>query len=133
MQSVQIRLLAEIERSGVHAADGHASAKVMVRHHANLSTREASRRAACAKALRSLPTVEDAFADGAIGRCQVERIAHAHANPRARSAVEAHEASFADEAQSNEYRVFAQKVGEWVRLVDEDGTRDRDQSTHRAP
>ncbi|QYG93373.1 DUF222 domain-containing protein [Iamia sp. SCSIO 61187] len=130
VQSLQIDLVAEIDRTGVHAADGHASAKVMVRHHANLSTREAARRAACAKALRSLPTVGAAFAEGAIGRCQVERIARAHANPRVRDAVEANEASFATEAATDTYRVFDQKVREWVSLLDEDGTRDRDQAAH---
>jgi hypothetical protein len=130
MQSMQIKLVAEIERSGVHAADGHASAKVMVRHHANLSATEANRRERCAKALRSMPTVAAAFAEGRIGVCQVDRIARAFANPRVQAAVEADEASFAAEAAADEYRLFAQKVDTWVRLVEQDGTRDRDQSAH---
>jgi hypothetical protein len=84
----------------------------VVRHVANLSNAEASRRERCAKALRSLPAVRGAFAQGRIGSCQVERIARAHANPRVRSAVEANEASFAAEARSQAYRVFDRMVDE---------------------
>jgi hypothetical protein len=130
LRSLQVDLVAEIDRTGVCRIDGHASAKVMVRHHANLSDAEAARRARCAKAVRSLPAVRDAFADGRIGGCQVERIARAHANPRVRDAVEANDASFAAEAEANEYVGFDRMVDEWVRLVDEDGARDREQSAH---
>lgn len=130
VRSVQVDLLAEVERTGAHVADGHASAKVMVRHLAQLSSAEADRRARCARSLRALPEVRSAFASGAVGTCQVERIARAHANPRAREAVEANDASFAEQAGGNEYLAFDRMVDEWVRLVDEDGTRDRDQSAH---
>lgn len=130
VRSLQVELVAEIDRTGACVADGHASAKVMVRHVAGLSATEAARRARCARAVRALPSVRAAFAEGRIGGCQVERIARAHANPRVRAAVEANEASFAAEAETNGYLVFDRLVDEWVRLVDADGTRDRDQAAH---
>ncbi len=130
VRSLQVELVAEIDRTGACVLDGHRSAKVMVRHIGNLSGAEAHRRAASAKALRHLPKVREAFAAGRIGGCQVERIARAHASPRVRAAVEANEASFAAEAEANEYLAFDRMVDEWVRVVDEDGTRDRDQRAH---
>lgn len=130
VRSVQVDLVGEVDKTGAHVADGHASAKVMVRHVAQLSAAEADRRARCARSLRALPEVRSAFASGAIGACQVERISRAHANPRVREAVEANDTSFAEQAGGNEYLAFDRMVDEWVRLVDEDGTRDRDQSAH---
>ncbi|MGI8936960.1 MAG: hypothetical protein ACR2JF_01860 [Iamia sp.] len=43
----------------------------------------------------------------------------------------ANEASFVAEAEANSYDTFDLMVGEWVRLVDEDGTRDRNERSHR--
>ncbi len=130
LRSLQVELVAEVDRTGACVLDGHASAKVMVRHVANLSGAEAARRARCAKALRRLPIVQAAFAAGRIGGCQVERIARAHANPRVADTLEANEASFAAEAEANEYLTFDAMVDDWVRVVDQDGTRDDDQSSH---
>ncbi len=130
LRSLQVELLGEVDRTGACVLDGHRSAKVMVRHVANLSNAEAARRARCAKALRRLPTVRAAFAAGRIGGCQVERIARAHANPRVADTLEANEASFATEAETNEYLAFDAMVDDWVRVVDQDGTRDDDQSSH---
>lgn len=130
VRALQVELVAEIDRTGACVLDGHASAKVMVRHLADLSPAEAARRARCARATRTLPAVRAAFAAGRIGGCQVERIARAHANPRIRRAVEANDHSFAAEAAANAYLVFDRMVDQWVRLVDADGTRDRDQSAH---
>ncbi|WCO67489.1 DUF222 domain-containing protein [Iamia majanohamensis] len=106
MRSVQVDLVEQIDRTATCVLDGHTSAKVMVRHLAQLSGAEAHRRAQCARALRTMPTVKASFASGRIGGCQVERIARAHANPRVRDAVEANEESFAAEAETNEYLAF---------------------------
>ena len=46
-----------VDRSGVHKGDGHASAKVMVRHGANLSKAEALRRQRAVRMGRDLPAV----------------------------------------------------------------------------
>ena len=87
VDAVQVGLVDEIDRTGAYRADGHFSAKVMVRHEANLSGPEAHRRASAAKTLRVMPEVRSAFSSGRIGRCQVERVAKAHANPRIRAGV----------------------------------------------
>ena len=45
VRAAQVALVDEIDRRGLHKGDGHASAKVLVRHAANLSDAEALRRA----------------------------------------------------------------------------------------
>jgi hypothetical protein len=130
VRALQVAQVDEIDRSGAHRVDGHASAKTMVRHVARLSNAEAFQRARSAKAVRHLPAVAEAFAAGRIGACQVERIARAHANPRVRAHVEAQDAAFAAEAEVHSYRVFDRKVTAWVDAVDADGTRDREQRNH---
>ncbi|MGI8939721.1 MAG: DUF222 domain-containing protein [Iamia sp.] len=128
--SAQVDLLSRIDRAGLHRVDGHASAKVMVRHTAKLSNPEAARRARAARALRDLPLVAEAFRAGRIGAAQVDRIALAHANPRVADAVVANEASFVAQAETQPYATFDRMVAEWVRLMDEDGTCDRAERDH---
>ena len=84
LASVQVELVSAIDHRGLHRVDGHASAKVLVRHVARLSNTEAARRAGAARAMRDLPAVREAFAAGRVGCGQVERIARAHANVRVR-------------------------------------------------
>ncbi|MGI8936694.1 MAG: DUF222 domain-containing protein [Iamia sp.] len=129
--SAQVELLAQIDRAGLHRVDGHASAKVMVRHTAKLSNPEAARRARAARALRDLPLVAAALRAGRIGASQVDRIALAHANSRVADAVVANEASFVAQAEAQPYLTFDRMVAEWVRLMDEDGTRDRAERDHQ--
>jgi len=84
MSSTVLRVQTVVDDRGLYAADGHPSAKVMVRHEANLSHAEAARRAAMVRALGKLDRVRDAFDRGRIGECQVGRIARVYANPRVR-------------------------------------------------
>ena len=44
VRAVQVAVVDEIDRCGAHRVDGHGSAKVMVRHVAQLSNAEAFRR-----------------------------------------------------------------------------------------
>ncbi len=131
IQAAQVELVDEVDRAGFHRVDGHASAKVMVRHLARLSGPEAARRARQAKALRGLPEVADAFRAGRIGADQVNRISLVHANPRVTEAVEVNQASFVAQAATQPYTTFDRMVTEWERVMDEDGTRDRAARHHR--
>jgi hypothetical protein len=128
--AVQVAVLDEVDRAGLHRVDGHASAKVMVRHVAHLSNTAAARRASSARALRDLPEVAARFAAGRIGTCQVQRIARAHANPRIRGSVAGKDRVLARLAEMDAYGAFDAKVTEWVRRVDEDGTADVNQRHH---
>jgi hypothetical protein len=129
-RAVAVDVVDGIDRAGWHRADGHASAKVMVRHVARLSSAEAGRRMADAKALRDLSEVAEAYRAGRIGSDQVDRIGRLHANPRVSAKVGAQDRNLLQAALHLSYREFDLKVSEWERLVDEDGARDRNQAHH---
>ncbi len=57
----------QIGARGLHKADGHASAKVMVRHCGNLSDAEALRRSKAARVMRDLPVIGEAHPLGGWG------------------------------------------------------------------
>lgn len=130
LRAAQVELVAAIERRGLHRCDGHASAKVLVRHVANLSNAEASRRARAAHALRDLPAVRDAFAAGRVGGCQVDLIARALSNTRVRHRLCRQDDALAQLAASLDHRRFEAVLSDWVRRADEDGTADRGQRSH---
>ena len=130
VRPLQVELIGKIDRRGLHRVDGHASAKVLVRHVASLSNAEACRRAGAARALRDLPAVRAAFGSGEIGVCQVERIARAHANSRVREQLCDQDEALARLASAVGFERFDATVTDWVRRVDEDGTCDRRQRSH---
>ena len=119
-----------VDDRGLFALDGHASAKVMVRHEANLSGREAARRASMVTALRKLDRVSDAFHAGRIGECHVARIARVYANARVRDRLIEEQAKFVALARNESFDEFDRALSQWVRLVDEDGTADTEEANH---
>ncbi|WP_426572608.1 DUF222 domain-containing protein [Aquihabitans sp. McL0605] len=125
VRSLQVEALNTFRRTGTHRIDGHASPQVMVRHAANLSPAEAGRRGAMAAVLRSMPLVAAAFADGAIGPCQVERAGRTLSNPRVRAAFIDQDANVAVLAHRLPYVEFDAKLTDWERLEDQDGARQK--------
>ncbi len=131
VRAAQVGLVDEIDRRGLFKADGHRSAKVMVRHTANLSDAEALRRAKAARACRDLPAVAAALRSGRLGPCQVERIARTHANPRVRHLLVDVDADLAVVAARLPYRDFDAYLTDWERLADEDGAGDEAERDHQ--
>lgn len=117
----QVELLGEIELMGAHHADGHASAKVMVRHVARLSGATAASRDRIAKMMLTLPEVADAFRGGTIGTDQMALLGRVHANRRVRDFMVDAQGWFLRHARRMSYRDFEIAVREWERLADEDG------------
>ncbi|CAN5744696.1 hypothetical protein BH23ACT2_BH23ACT2_18070 [soil metagenome] len=130
VRALQIEAVDAIDQRDLHRVDGHASAKVLVRHLAQLSGAEASRTAGAARALRDLPAVRQAFRFGEIGSDQVDRIARTHANSRVRGHLGDQDGALVAHAKASSYRAFDATVTEWVRRVDEDGTCDRARRSH---
>ena len=130
LDAARVGLVDVIDRKGLYRADGHHSAKIMVRHVAKLSGAEAAARAKTARALRDLPETRAAFRAGEVGSCQVRRMARAHANPRVRDRLPEFEGPLLRIATAESFKVFDEVVGDWVRLADEDGTCDRNQRRH---
>lgn len=129
--ALQVQVLAAIERSSLHQADGHASAKVMVRCGANLSGPEAFRLDQVARVLTVLPVVAEAFAQGLIGVGQVERLGRTYANRRVRKALIGLDEHLAVLAARLPYVEFEQKLAEWERLEDQDGPGEGGARAHR--
>lgn len=122
LQAAQIELLAAVDSSGAYAADGHFSAKVMMRHHARLSGVEASRRDGVRRALRDLPLVTESYRCGLVGTDQVRRLARVWANSRVREFVSVCETGFLSAATSMEFPDFDLFCRDWENTVDADGS-----------
>lgn len=131
LRALQVRALQEIDRGGWHQADGHASAKVMVRCAANLTSAEAHRLESVRQALAALPIVEEAFAQGLIGIGQAERIGRTFANRRVRPELVAIDQHLAVIASRLPYDEFDRRLTDWERSTDEDGAGDRAARAHR--
>lgn len=130
LDSMGLELLRAIDQRGLHLADGHHSAKTMLRHVAALSPAEATTRARCADALDDLPELAARYAAGAVPTCSVRRVARAHANPRVRAALSAIDTELAGAAASWPVKQFEARLTDWVRLADADGTCDTNQRHH---
>lgn len=76
IDAARVTVLGQVQRSGLHEVDGHASAKVMVRHTCRLSGAEALRRERQEEALRHLPLLADAYRTGVVGTEQVDLVAY---------------------------------------------------------
>jgi len=121
LQAAQVRLLGEIDSSGIYSADGHFSARVMMRHHGQLSGVEASQRFSVCRTLRDLPDVAEAYRTGTVGTDQIRRLARVWSNPRVRGFLPACETEFLDAATSMEFPDFDSFCGQWEQAVDADG------------
>lgn len=75
-----VRVMSAIDEQRFHLGDGHASAKVMVRHHAKLSNGEAAARERTVKLIDACPDIAAAYSKGALGTDQIRSLGLVHAN-----------------------------------------------------
>ncbi|MEM8707689.1 MAG: DUF222 domain-containing protein [Actinomycetota bacterium] len=130
LEARRAELFQELERSGVYGADGHASAKVMMRHVARLSGPSAASRQRVARMLRDLPLVHAALSAGRIGVDQVELLGRVHSNRRVRPFMPDAQDWFLGLARKP-FADFEATVRQWERLADEDGP-EPNERMHRA-
>ena len=124
-----IDLLSSIDAERFHLADGHVSAKVMVRHHARLSNGEASARQQVVNMAATLPDIMDAYRTGTVGSDHVRSIARVHANRRVRPEMIDRQAALLNEAKAD-FDTFDQRLQQWKRLTDKDGPTPPNQKAH---
>ncbi len=125
LAAVQAELVDVIDHEVLFAADGHASARVMVRHVAKLSGGEASARANTAAVVRDLPEAADRFRSGDLGVDQIRLLGRIHANRRVRPHMAEAETWFlrvADRLTFPDYEIAARQ---WERLADTKGPEPR--------
>ncbi len=129
LDAMQTSLVGVVEDSGVHAVDGFTP-KSFIGHHARTSRAEAGARFGTMRALRHLPRVAAAYRSAEITTDVARRIARAFANNRVRAALIEAEADILERAIGASYDEFDRMLTDWIRLIDEDGTCDRNQRRH---
>ena len=132
IDAARAKVVGSIDRTGVHAIDGHRNAKPMVASTAKLSGAEAKARANMARVLDVLPRVTRHYTNGEISTCMVRRLGRAYANPRIRDLFTDADDWFAEHALNDTYEFFDLVVSQWVELADQDGAEQRDKRHERA-
>ena len=130
MDAVQVGLLSAIDEACFYGADGHASAKAMVRHYAKLSSGEAAARDKTRKVLTAMPEVAVAYWVGDIGVDQIRVMGRIYANPRVRNKMRDDQSWFVNRAKRLDYETFTAKALNWARLADDDGPDPKAERTH---
>ncbi len=125
-------LVAAMDRHGLHAADGHANAKAMLRHVGKVSSGEAAGVAKTARAMATLPGLGESYRAGEVGVDQMRLVGKINANPRVAEFVADHDDWFRESATGMPFRDFELVARQWERLVDVDGARDRNERHHDA-
>lgn len=120
------KVMDSIDRTGVHAIDGHRTAKAMVSHHAKLSEAAGGARQKNMKMLRALPVVAKRYDDGEISTSVIDRLGRLYSNPRIRDFVVDADGWLAQHALDDTYDFFDTVVSEWEKLADEDGAESKD-------
>ncbi len=131
LRSAQLAVMAEVDRRGLHRADGHGSAKVLVRHRGQLPAGEALAREKTVRALRELPEIAAAFDDGEVGAAQVDLLGRVHANRRVGHLMAPEQGRFMAWARTLSYGDFHLEVREWERLMDTDGPAPANERRHQ--
>jgi hypothetical protein len=114
-------MLDEVDQSGVYASDGHASAKVMVRHVGRLSNSAAAARERGVRMSRGLPEVFGALRRGVLGVDYFDLLERVWANPRVRESMVDAQDWFLRVAARLNYPDFEIEVRTWERYADQDG------------
>jgi len=130
MDAVKVKALCELDDSGLWAIDGHLSAKVMVRHVTKVSSVEVFRRHRVSAALTHMRLLDQPYREGEVGTDLVQCLARLYANRRVRARLVDDEAEFVRLAKAHSFKEFDTVVGDWERLVDEDGTADCGEANH---
>ncbi|MEM9519382.1 MAG: DUF222 domain-containing protein [Actinomycetota bacterium] len=126
----EAELFRRLELSGLYCADGHGSAKTMVRHVGKLSGATAARQRRIARVASFLPLIAEALAESAIGVDQVDLLGRVAGNGRVRHLMPDAQTWFLEMA-SESFDDFERTVREWERLADQDGPEPNDRM-HRA-
>ncbi len=131
IDAARVAVLGQAQRSGLYQVDGHASAKVMVRHTCRLSSAEALRRERQEDALRHLPLLADAYRAGAMGTEQIDLVSRVYLNKRVRHALVDFQPEVLVLATECEYPVFESVLRQWERATDDDGPEPKADPAHK--
>lgn len=123
-RQIEAGYLAVLDRADTvnrNAADGHASVRGWTAALTKTAPAEIHRRMQTMRAVRDLPSVATALAEGSVGVDQVRELAKAHANPRARSVIVDGADQLVEHATGKEFADFSAIVARWEAFADPDG------------
>jgi Domain of unknown function (DUF222) len=120
-----------VDRNGLYAEDGHASAKTWVAFTCRTSGREAHRRIAFAKMFRTLDETGCRYRAGEIGQDQVFELSRAFRNPRCGHQLADSEALLLEHERDLTARQFEIAVKHWLSIADAEGIKQRHDSLHK--
>jgi hypothetical protein len=127
-----VAVVAEADRRGAWAADGHRSVRGWCQATVNWSGAETTHRIRTVKLLSELDAVADALATGTVGVAQVRELARARANPRCGKKLAGCADTLLDSAKSLPFDDFRVVVERWEALADADGAHRGHEQTHAA-
>lgn len=131
VDAFKAEVLASIDRTGVHALDGHRTAKAMVAHNAQLSNAEVERRRKAARVLDALPLLRERYLGGWISSSMVDKLGRLYSNRRIRDLMVDADAWFVEHAENDTYELFDLVVSQWAELADQDGAESKDKRHER--
>jgi hypothetical protein len=126
LEAERARCLVEVERRGVHTADGQLSTAAWLAHRHGISQGAAAAGMRVARALPEMPRVAAALAEGEISTAAVEELVRAR--EAAPGAFARSEETLVEQARSLSHRDLRVALGRWRQLADADGAaRDEDE------
>ena len=131
LDALKIAIVDTVDRNGLYAEDGHASAKTWVAFTCRTSGREAHRRVAFAKMFRTLDETACRYRTGEIGQDQVFELSRAFRNPRCGHLLVESEALLLEHEQALTAKQFEIAVKHWLSIADAEGIKQRHDSLHK--
>jgi Domain of unknown function (DUF222) len=131
LDALKVAVVDVVDRNGLYAEDGHASAKTWVAFTCRTSGREAHRRIAFARMFRTLDETACRYRAGQIGQDQVFQLSLAFRNPRCGHQLIESEALLLEHEQDLTARQFEFAVKHWLSVADAEGIKQRHDSLHK--
>jgi hypothetical protein len=124
IEAESARWVAEVERRGAFARQGHVSVTAWVSHRLRTGWSDAARRVRLARALERLPATREALVEGELSRSAAQELVAAHEHHPAE--FERVEGTLLDAARALGPRELRRAVGHWKDVAD------RERSVHEA-
>jgi hypothetical protein len=130
VESLQVAVVDQVDRSGLFGIDGHASAIAWSAFACRTSRTVAARRVRVGRMFRELTTAAEVFAAGEIGVEQVGMLAKLHANPRCGHELVDCEDVLVEHAQALSFEKFEKTAARWLEVADQDGAEQNHETQH---
>jgi hypothetical protein len=130
VESLQVAVVDQVDRSGLFGIDGHHSAIAWSAFTCRTSRTVAARRVRTARMFHDLTTTAEVFAAGEIGVEQVAVLAKLRSNPRCGHELVASEDALVACARRLSFDEFDKTAARWLQVADQDGAEPKHETQH---